>query len=83
METMTLTINVPKNVGAILEEKAKTDGKELVEYVEDLVTKQASRPTFRELFADVRRNNLLSDEDLEKEIDTAIRESRQVKNKND
>ncbi len=83
METMTLTINVPKNVGAILEEKAKTDGKELVEYVEDLVAKQASRPTFRELFADVRRNNTLSDEDLEKEIDTAIKESRQAKNKND
>lgn len=50
METMTLTINVPKNVGAILEEKAKTDGKELVEYVKDLVTKPAARPTFRELF---------------------------------
>ncbi len=43
METTTLTINVPKNVGAILEEKAKTDGKELVEYVEDLVAKPAAR----------------------------------------
>ena len=81
METMTLTINVPKNVGAILEEKAKTDGKELIEYVEDLVAKQAACPTFRELFADVRRSNLLSDEVLEKEIDTAIKESRQAKNK--
>lgn len=81
METMTLTINVPKNVSAILEEKAKTDGKELVEYVEDLVAKQASHPTFRELFADVRRNNTLSDKDLEKEIDTAIKESRQAKSK--
>lgn len=79
METMTLTIHVPKNVGVILEEKAKTDGKELVEYVEDLVTKQASRPTFRELFADVRRNNSLSDEDLEKEIDASISETRRTK----
>ncbi|MEJ7698580.1 MAG: hypothetical protein WKF71_02880 [Pyrinomonadaceae bacterium] len=76
---MTLTIHVPKNVGVILEEKAKTDGKELVEYVEDLVTKQASRPTFRELFADVRRNNSLSDEDLEKEIDASISETRRTK----
>jgi len=83
METITLTINVPKNVGAILKEKARTDGKELVEYVEDLVAKQASHPTFRELFADVRRNNILSNEDLEKEIDAAIEESRQTKNKND
>ncbi len=76
---MTLTIHVPKNVGVILEEKAKTDGKDLVEYVEDLVTKQASRPTFRELFADVRRNNSLSDEDLEKEIDASISETRRTK----
>lgn len=79
METMTLTIQVPRNVGIILEEKAKTDGKELIEYVEEIVTKQADKPTFRELFADVRRNIALSDEDLETEIDAAIAESRQAK----
>lgn len=79
METMTLTIHVPKNVGIILEEKAKVDGKELVEYVEEIITKQADKPTFRELFADVRRRNALSDEDLENEIDAAITESRQAK----
>lgn len=79
METMTLTIHVPKNVGIILEEKAKTDGKELVEYVEEIVVKQADKPTFRELFADVRRNIDLSDEDLENEIDAAIAESREAK----
>ena len=79
METMTLTIQVPRNVGIILEEKAKTDGKELVEYVEEIVTKQAGKPTFRELFADVRRNINLSDEDLEVEIDAAVTESRQTK----
>ena len=79
METMTLTIHVPRNVGMILEEKARTDGKELIEFVEDLVTKQAARPNFRELFADVRQNNSLSDEDLEKEIDVAIKESRELK----
>ncbi len=79
METMTLTIHVPKNVGMILEEKARTDGKELVEFVEDLVAKQAVRPTFRELFADVRQSNSLSDDDLEKEIDAAVKESRELK----
>ena len=63
----------------ILEEKARTDGKELIEFVEDLVTKQAARPNFRELFADVRQNNSLSDEDLEKEIDAAVKESRELK----
>jgi hypothetical protein len=81
METMTLTIHVPRNVGIILEEKAKTDGKELVEYVEEIVTKQADKPTFRQLFADVRQNVTLSDEDLEKEIEAAIAESRQAKRK--
>lgn len=79
METMTLTIHLPKNVGVILEEKAKVDGKELVEYVEEIVAKQADKPTFRELFADVRRNINLNDEDLEKEIDAAINESRRTK----
>ena len=63
----------------ILEEKARTDGKELIEFVEDLVTKQAARPNFRELFADVRQNNSLSDEHLEKEIDVAIKESRELR----
>lgn len=79
METMTLTIHVPKDIGAILEEKAKSNGQDIVEYVEDLVAKQASHPTFRELFADVRANINLSDEDLEKEIDAAIAESRQMR----
>lgn len=65
---MTLTIHLPKNVGMILEEKARTDGKELVESVEDLVAKQAVHPTLRELFADVRQSNSLSDEDLDKII---------------
>ncbi len=79
METMTLTIHVPKNVGMVLEEQAKNDGKELIEYVEEIVTKQAGKPTFRDLFPDVRRNISISDEDLEKEIDAAIKESREAK----
>lgn len=53
---MTLTINLPRNVGAILEEKAKTDGKELIEYVEDLLEKDADRPkTLDEILAPFRR----------------------------
>jgi hypothetical protein len=79
METMTLTIHVPKNVGLVLEEKAKNDGKELVEYVEEIITKQAGKPTFRDLFADVRRNISISDDELEKEIDAAVKESREAK----
>ena len=76
METMTLTINLPKDVGAALENKAKASGTGMTEYVETMITAQIKRPTFRELFADVRENITISDEDLEKEIGAAIAESK-------
>lgn len=78
---MTLTINLPKDVGAALENKAKTHGTGLAEYVETMIATQVKRPTFRELFADVRKNITISDEELEKEIDAAIAESREAKSK--
>ena len=78
METMTLTINLPKEVGAALENKAKTSGKGVAEYVETMIAAQIKRPTFRELFADVRENIAISDEDLEKRIDAAVSESREA-----
>ena len=76
METTTLTINLPRDVSVALENKAKVSGKGVAEYVEDLVVRQVKRPTLRELFSDIRENINVSDEDLEKEIDAAIRESR-------
>lgn len=81
METMTLTINLPKEIGAALENRAKTSGTNLTEYVETMIAAQVKRPTFRELFADVRENIRVGDEDLEKEIDAAIAESRRAKHK--
>ena len=62
-----------------LEDKAKVSGKGVAEYVEDLVVRQVKRPTLRELFSDIRENINVSDEDLEKEIDAAIRESREAR----
>jgi hypothetical protein len=79
METTTLTINLPKDITVELENKAKVSGKGVVEYIEDLVVNQIKRPTFRELFSDVRENINISDEDLEKEIDAAITESREAR----
>ena len=79
METTTLTINLSKDISAVLENKARISGKEVTEYVEDLVTEQIKRPTFRELFADVRKNIEISDEDLANEINAAISESRQAR----
>lgn len=81
METTTLTIHLPKDISLALENKAKTSGKDIAEYVEDLLAKQIKRPTFRELFADVRENITISDEDLAKEIDAAINESREARRK--
>ena len=74
-----MTINLPKDVSAALENKAKVSGKNIAEYVEDLVAKQIKQPTFRELFSDVRENINISDEDLADEIDAAIKESRQAR----
>lgn len=81
METTTVTINLPKDIGAVLENKAKISGKGVAEYVEDLIVKQIKRPGFRELFADVRENINISDEDLTNEIDAAIGESRKARRK--
>ena len=81
METMTLTINLPKEVGTALENRAKTSGTGLAEYVETMIAEQIKRPTFRKLFADVRENITVSDEELEKQIDSAIAESREARRK--
>jgi predicted DNA-binding protein len=43
METMILTIRVPQSIGAILEEKARNQGKDVAEYVEDLIEKDVDQ----------------------------------------
>lgn len=79
MDTMTLTINLPKDIGAALENKAKTSGTGVAEYVETMIAAQIKRPTFRDLFSDVRKNIAVSDEDLEKQVDIAIAKSREAR----
>ncbi len=73
METTTLTIRLPKEISSELAKKAKSSGKNVAEYVEDLVSKQVKRPTFRELFADVRETITIDDDELE----VAIRSARE------
>ena len=79
METMTLTINLPEDVGTALKDKAKMSGKNVAEFVESMITAQVKRPTLREFFTDVRESITVSDEELEKVIDTAIAESRKAR----
>jgi hypothetical protein len=79
METMPLTINPPQDAVATLEAKARMNGKGMAEYAEELLARQLKRPTLRELFADVRQNITVGDEELAAEIDAAISESRQAR----
>ena len=76
METIALTISLPKDVGAALENKARVSGKGAAEYVAEMVARQVRRPALRELFADVRQDITLDDAKLTDEIDAAIAESR-------
>ncbi|MEO6050735.1 MAG: hypothetical protein ABIP78_05310 [Pyrinomonadaceae bacterium] len=83
MDTITLTISLPNEVGIALKNKAKKNGKRFSEYVEDVLSCDVKRLTFRDLFSDVRQSNSLTDEEMEKEIDAAIAESRQARKKLD
>lgn len=74
METMTFTIEVSQSIGAILEEKAKNQGKDIAEYVENLIEKDIdSKKTLDEILAPIRRNfaeSGMSEEDLDALIES-------------
>ena len=55
MDAMTITIRVSPDVGARLQEKARSQGQDVVEYVEVMVAEQARQPTLDELLAPVRQ----------------------------
>lgn len=55
MDTMTLTINLPKDIGAAVADKAKLSGRNSVEYVEDLIAREVKRPSLDEILAPFRK----------------------------
>lgn len=78
METMTLTIEVPQSLGAILKEKAKNQGKDVAEYVENLIEKDIeSKKTLDEILAPIRRNFAESGM-TEDDLDALIESERQA-----
>ena len=78
METVTLTINISKNIGAILEEKAKSSGQDVAEYVEALIEKDIDRPEMiDEILAPFRREVEESGMS-EGELDELIKSERQA-----
>jgi hypothetical protein len=81
VETMTLTIQVPKNIGVILEEWAKGNGKNVAEYVECLIEQDIDkRKTLDEILAPIRRNFAESGM-TEDELDELIETERQAMHK--
>lgn len=78
METLTLTIQVPKNIGAVLEQKAKNQGKDVAEYVGTLIEKDIDRQeTLDEVLAPIRRDFAESGMS-EDELDELIESERQT-----
>ena len=74
METMTLTIQVPKNIGVVLEEKARNQGKDVAAYVENLIEKDIDRrKTLDEILAPVRKDfaeSGMTEDDLDELIES-------------
>ena len=82
MDTMTLTINLPRDVGTALEKKAKLSRRDTAEYVEYLVTKEVNRPTFDEILAPIReefKKSGMTEMELENLIDGEIKAMRAEK----
>ena len=78
METMTLTIQVPKNIGVVLEEKARNQGKDVAAYVENLIEKDIDcRKTLDEILAPVRKDFAESGM-TEDDLDELIKSERQA-----
>jgi len=77
METMTLKISLPKDVGAALENKARLSGRDAAEFVEDLVTKEVRSPSLDEILAPFRRQveeSGITDEELDELFTKARKE---------
>ena len=77
METTTVTINFPKDVGIVLEKRAKASGQDVETYIKNLVETQAKKMTLDETLAPIRRaveKSGLSDEELDGIFGQARRE---------
>lgn len=78
METTTLTIQVPQKINAILEETAKNKGKNVAEYVEDLIEKDIERRrNLDEILAPLRKD-FADSKMTEADLDALIESERQA-----
>lgn len=79
---MTLTINLPDDVGTALAKKAKTRGRDSAEYVEELVKKEVTRPSLDKILVPIRadfKKSGMTELELETFIDDEIKAMRAEK----
>lgn len=88
METTTVTINFPKDVGSVLEKRAEASGQDVETYIKNLVETQTKKMTLDETLAPIRQaveNSGLTDDELDdvfrqarKEVSQERKERRKI-----
>ncbi len=84
METTTVTINFPKDVGIVLEKRAEASGQDVETYIKNIIETQAKKMTLDETLAPIRQaveNSGLTDDELDGIFKQARREVSQEREK--
>ena len=84
METTTVTINLPKEVGVVLEKRAEDSGQDFETYIKNIVEIQAKKMTLDETLTPIRQaveKSGLSDDELDNIFQQARREVSQERKK--
>ncbi|MEO8073020.1 MAG: hypothetical protein ABI686_07205 [Acidobacteriota bacterium] len=82
METTTVTISLPKEVGIILEKRAEDSGKDFETYIKNIVETQAKKMTLDETLAPIRQaveKSGLNEDELDGIFQQARREVSQAR----
>ena len=84
METTTVTISLPKEVGIVLEKRAEDSGQDFETYIRNIVEIQAKKMTLDETLTPIRQSvekSGLSDDELDNVFQQARREVSQERKK--
>ncbi len=85
METTTVTISLPKEVGNVLEKRAEDSGQDFETYIKNIVETQAKKMTLDETLAPIRQaveESGLNEDELDNIFQQARREVSQAKRGN-
>ena len=84
METTTVTINLPKEVGVVLEKRAEDSGQDFETYIKNIVETQAKKMTLDETLTPIRQaveKSGVNDDELDGIFQQARREVSQERKK--